>query len=72
MAAATGVWEGERGAGCRAEDSHYQQRKQKAKVCPLFPENGSMGLGTWFLCHYLPPPGAELKVGRTSPRHSGY
>lgn len=46
MAAATGVWEGERGAGCRAEDSHYQQRKQKAKVCWLFPENGSMGLGT--------------------------
>lgn len=72
MAAATGVWEGERGAGCRAEDSHYQQSKQKAKVCRPFPENRRMGLGTRFLCHYLPPPGAELKVGRTPPRHGGY
>lgn len=44
MAAATGVWEGERGAGCRAEDSHYQQRKQKAKVCPLFPRTVVWGL----------------------------
>lgn len=37
--AATGGWEGERGAGCRAEDSHYQQRKQKVKVSRQFQEN---------------------------------